>query len=84
MGARKLAAVEPRPVSEFLSPEQVCERVPGMTLRKLAEHREKGTGPVYIDIDARTKAYDWVDVVAWLEARKRSQTDRFGTRAEVA
>ncbi|GGA72848.1 hypothetical protein GCM10011490_24540 [Pseudoclavibacter endophyticus] len=65
---------------QYLSPAQVCERIPGMTLRKLADHREKGTGPVWVEIDARTKAYDWADVVAWLEKRKRSQTDRFARR----
>jgi len=39
-----------------LSPAQVCELWPGMTVRKLQRFRDQGTGPAYIKV-GRTITY---------------------------
>jgi len=62
-----------RPLVEhrYLSPEQVCELVPGLTVANLQELRKKGTGPTYrkpTGDTGRVVVYAEADVRAWVEA----------------
>ena len=80
--ATKLAAVADirPPEFELLSPEQLCERVPGLTPRKLASQRQKPGGPPYYPATAQTIVYDWAEYAAWMRTQQRTQTDRYGER----
>lgn len=70
-----LAAVTPisttaRVNDPFLSPEQVCDLVPGMTVANLKELRTSGRGPRYYKPTGdrgRVTLYRRSDVVAWIE-----------------
>ncbi|WP_336647570.1 helix-turn-helix transcriptional regulator [Microbacterium sp. MMO-10] len=59
---------------EYITPEQVCEIIPGMTRNNLAQLRHKGTGPKYLKPTPRVIVYRRSDVIAWLEASERSGT----------
>jgi len=61
-------------VDNFLSPEQVCDIVPGMTPNLLAALRHRGTGPRYIEASPRKRVYSETSLRAWLASRERSQT----------
>lgn len=71
-------------MSEYLSPEQVSERVPGLTPRYLQELRSapmpRDERLPFIKLNARHVVYEWADVQAWLAKRKQSRADRFGVR----
>lgn len=58
----------------LLSPEQVCEMVPGMTKGNLAQMRFKGIGPKFLKPTPRTVVYRESDVVEWLEGSERTTT----------
>ncbi len=64
---RPVAAVTPR----YLSPEQVCDLVPGMTVANLKDLRASGKGPRYSKPTGERghiTLYREDDVVAWVEA----------------
>lgn len=64
---RTASAVMPR----YLSPEQVCELVPGMTVANLKDLRASGKGPRYSKPTGdrgHITLYREDDVVAWVEA----------------
>lgn len=73
-----VTAIKPRSATApvWLSPEQVCERVPGLTKVRLADLRDRGLGPAYQKPTARTVIYRADDVDAWVEA------SRVGTREQ--
>ncbi len=77
-----LAAVTPlRPATEgvYLSPEQVCEFVPGMTVDHLKQLRKTGKGPRYSKPTGERghlTIYRRSDVVAWVEAAFRSTREQ--------
>lgn len=55
----------------YLSPEQVCELVPGMTVANLKDLRASGKGPRYSKPTGdrgHITLYREDDVVAWVEA----------------
>lgn len=52
----------------WLSPDQVCERVPGMTKRRLEEMRAAGRGPRYFKPTGKTVIYEQADIDAWVRA----------------
>ena len=60
--------------SRYLTPEQVCEIVPGMTRNLLAQLRFKGQGPRYFKPTPRTVLYSGADVIAWVEGSARTGT----------
>lgn len=62
---------------QYLTPAQVCERVPGMTTGSLAQMRYLGTGPRYFKPSHKRVLYSESDIVAWLEG-----TARFGTHPD--
>ncbi|MFI8593749.1 helix-turn-helix transcriptional regulator [Microbacterium sp. NPDC078428] len=52
----------------YLSPADVCELVPGMTVANLQELRKRGKGPRYAKPTAKTVVYVEADVHAWVQA----------------
>lgn len=60
--------------SEYIGPEVVAERIPGMTTANLAQLRFKGQGPKFMKPSQRVVVYDWADVIEWLESTKRDGT----------
>ena len=52
----------------WLSPEQVCERVPGLTTRNLQELRAKGRGPAYNKPTLKTVVYEQSVIDSWVAA----------------
>lgn len=63
----------------YLSPEQVCDIVPGMTTTNLQELRKKGLGPKYFKPTGdggRIVLYAEDDVRAWIEASVHKTRDQ--------
>lgn len=70
-----------RPTVEhrYLSPEQVCELIPGLTVSSLQELRKKGIGPKYrkpTGDNGRVIVYAEADVRAWVEASVHTTTEQ--------
>lgn len=62
-------------MERYITPKQVCEMIPGMTVGALAQHRFKGTGPKFLKPGGgRTIVYRERDVVDWLEGSERTST----------
>ncbi|GGH33941.1 helix-turn-helix transcriptional regulator [Microbacterium album] len=53
---------------QWLSPEQVCERVPGMTIDRLKDMRKRGVGPKYYKPTLKTVTYSSRDIDTWVES----------------
>lgn len=66
--------------AEYLTAEQVCTLIPGMTPAALAQLRYRGTGPTYLKPTARKILYRESDVRAWVEGTARNWTGE-GERA---
>lgn len=68
MSARvsKLRPVEAAPV--WLSPEQVCERVPGMTTEILSQRRKANLSPKYFKPSLKTVIYEQSEVDEWVRS----------------
>jgi predicted DNA-binding transcriptional regulator AlpA len=62
----------------YLTPDQVCELIPGMTKSNLAAMRFRGEGPRYRKPTPKVVVYLESEVVDWLES-----TARQGTAAEA-
>lgn len=80
-----LASVTPiRPAAsaaatDYLSPIQVCELVPGMTVSNLKDLRASGKGPAFFKPtgDAgKVTVYKRADVIAWVEQSRKSTTEQ--------
>lgn len=65
---------ETKTQSEYLTPEHVCEIIPGMTKGNLAQLRFKGQGPAFYKPSARLVIYKRNDVIEWLEGTLRTGT----------
>lgn len=63
------------PARRYLSPRQVCEMVPGLTVENLAQMRHRGTGPIFRKPSPRTVAYLETDVHDWLDSTAMIRTD---------
>lgn len=61
-------------MEKYITPEQVCELVPGMTKSNLARLRFIGQGPKFLKPTPRTVVYRERDVIDWLEASERTST----------
>jgi hypothetical protein len=60
----------------YLSPEQVCDLIPGMTKVSLQELRKKGRGPAYRKPTPRLVVYREDDVLAWVEQSRVDTRDQ--------
>lgn len=58
----------------YLTPEQVCELVPGMTKASLAQRRYRGLPPTWLAPSPRRPIYRESDVLAWVEGSERTIT----------
>lgn len=61
-------------MEKYLTPDQVCELVPGMTKSNLSQRRFLGKEPRWLAPSPRTIVYRESDVIAWLEASERTST----------
>lgn len=52
----------------WLSPEQVCERVPGMTVEILSQRRKSNLAPRYFKPSPKTVIYEQGEVDEWVRA----------------
>ena len=59
---------------EYMSPKEVAEMIPGMTVGILAQLRFKGRGPRYMKPSAKVCVYEKRDIIEWLESTKRTST----------
>ncbi len=50
----------------FLSPEMVCEMVPGLTLTVLEDRRKRNIAPRFFKPTLRTVIYRESDLLAWV------------------
>lgn len=75
--------VQPRGQADYLTPLEVSERWPFLTVSSLAQLRftgaaERGNGPRFLKPTPRKVVYRATDIIEWLEASERTTT------AEVA
>jgi hypothetical protein len=62
-------------MEKYLSPDQVCELVPGMTKGALAQLRFAGRGgPAWLKPTPKKVIYRESDIIAWLEDSVRTRT----------
>lgn len=54
----------------WLSPAQVCDRIPGMTLDILSDMRENRRGPAYYKPSLRTVIYLESEIDAWVKGTR--------------
>lgn len=73
-----VAALPVRPAATpvWLSPEQVCARVPGMTIGHLQELRKTGLGPAYSKPTRKTVIYSAADVDEWVRRARVSTREQ--------
>lgn len=60
----------PAPAAVWMSPSQVCERIPGMTEEILAQRRKKGLKPDYRKPSQKTVIYEQSEIDAWVESTR--------------
>lgn len=65
-------------MEKYLTIEDVCGLIPGMTRRGLAQLRYAGRGPVYLNPTPRKIVYRESDVIEWLESSERTSTAGVG------
>jgi len=65
---------KPKFDAEYITPVQVTEVVPGLTVQLLARLRFTGDGPAYRKPTPRTVLYKRSEVLAWVEASARRGT----------
>lgn len=58
----------------YLSPADVCERVPGMSETLLAQMRWRGDGPPFVKPSPRKVVYSESSLLAWLREREQTST----------
>lgn len=65
-----VTALKPRPAVApvWLSPAQVCEHVPGMTVATLQDMRKRGVGPRFFKPTHKTVIYSLADIDTWVAA----------------
>lgn len=63
-------------VPVWLSPAQVCEVVPVLTVRDLEDMRANGTGPAFSRPTPRKVVYLEGDVRAWLQSKREATREQ--------
>lgn len=61
-------AKQPRREPVWLSPEQVCERVPGLTTEILSQRRKDNLRPRFHKPSQKTVIYEQSEVDDWVES----------------
>ena len=62
-------------VPDYLSPDAVCEMVPGLTIANLAQRRYLGRAPKFLKPTPKLVLYRRSDVIAWIEDSEKTRTD---------
>lgn len=52
----------------WLSPEQVCERVPGLTVEILSQRRKNNLRPKFFKPSQKTVIYEQSEIDDWVES----------------
>lgn len=63
-------------MNRFLSPEQVCELLPGMTQPLLAQMRWRGDGPPFIKPSPKKVVYLESSLHEWLVSKEQTRTHK--------
>jgi hypothetical protein len=58
----------------YLSPDEVCEVIPGVTRNLLAQMRFRGDGPPFVKPSPKKVAYPSSKLYAWLEDKTQQST----------
>lgn len=74
MGAA-VRAIRPTPQT-WLSPEQVSEMLPGITVKNLERMRSNGRGPRYAKPSPKTVLYAEADIHAWVATTIRETREQ--------
>jgi len=61
-------------VEKYLSPDEVCELIPGMTKALLAQMRFRGDGPKFIAASPRKRVYALSDLEEYMAGKVRTST----------
>lgn len=61
-------------VEKYLSADEVCEHLPGITPNLLAQMRFRGDGPPFLKPTPKTVLYRMSAVEEWLAAREQLST----------
>lgn len=61
-------------MEKYLTPEEVCEVIPGMTKGLLAQMRFRGDGPRFIKPSPRKVVYAESAIAEFLRSRERTST----------
>lgn len=76
-GVSNVTALKPRVAEQqWLSPEQVCERIPGMTLKKLEDMRHERRGMNFYKPTQKTVVYSAAEVDEYVRATRVSVRER--------
>lgn len=78
-GRSNVAPIRPAIEASWLSPGQVAERVPGLTVENLLELRKTGKGPAYFKPTGdrgKVILYAASDVDAWIHASRHSTREQ--------
>lgn len=66
-------------MERLLTPQQVCDLIPGMTPPKLAQLRFNGGGPRFLKPTPRTVVYRESQVAAWLDGVEHVRTNELAS-----
>lgn len=61
-------------MEKYLSPEEVCEAIPGMTTATLAAMRFRGDGPAFVKPSPRKVVYRESALEEYMKSRERTST----------
>ncbi len=61
-------------MERYLSPAEVCELIPGMTVEKLKYLRRQGSGPRFIKASAKTIVYSATEIERYMRSREQVRT----------
>jgi hypothetical protein len=62
--------------NKYLSPEDVCKMIPGMTTGLLSQMRFRGDGPSYIKASPRKIVYAVSEIERYLASKQQSVTSQ--------
>lgn len=61
-------------MEKWLTPAEVCELIPGMSVGLLSQLRFRGDGPPFVKPSDRKVVYRLSTVKSWLQSREQSST----------
>lgn len=64
----------------MLSPQELCDWIPGLTTRSLQELRSNGGGPPYVAVTRTAIVYPANTTLEWIEARAQSSTGNYESK----